>query len=183
MIGLIVAVVAGVAWWAWKGDDDNSAREDFMSDDDGNQVADELGDVADAIGWPYWYGKGDPSTPWQNGPAGVDCSGFVQMALVRIGALSPDAPDRSAAALANVCDPVELGDERPGDLACYPGHVMLVCGYPDTDGHAAVMGASGGRSTTKGDDPKAYVKTFGGGNYRSDFVCYMRLRPGETGVL
>jgi len=132
--------------------------------------------VDTSLGWPYSYGKGSPGTPWSDGVNGVDCSGYVQMALVEIGYLDSSATDRSAAELADGSDPVALGDQQPGDIAYYPGHVMLVCGPPGEDGHSPVIGASGGTSSTHGDDPKAYVKVFDTGAYRGDFVTYMRLK-------
>lgn len=134
--------------------------------------------VSDAYGWPYYWGKGAPSTPWTDGPQGVDCSGFVCMALVRLGKMSASTGDLSSRAIADRSDPVAVGNQRPGDIAYYPGHVMLVVGQPsdDYDGHSAVMGASGGRSSTLGNDPNARVKVFPAGNYRSDFVTYGRFR-------
>lgn len=165
------------------GGDDASVRED-IEPYGGNAVYQgidtypELGDlIAEADGWTYWYGRGAPSTPWMDGAAGVDCNGFVQMALVRLGILSAAAPDRSARAMADACDPVPLGEQRAGDLAYYPGHTMLVAGPPGADGHSPVIGASGGRSTTKGDNPSARVKLFPTGAYRGDFATYMRLKP------
>jgi cell wall-associated NlpC family hydrolase len=160
-----------------------SQREDIPDTGEVDMSADEGGKWADleelmngAHGWPYAWGGGAPSTPWADGPKGVDCSGFVQMALVRLGYLDSGATDRGARALADGCVPVSLGEQEPGDLAYYPGHVMLVCGPPGQDGHAPVIGASGGTSDTHGDDPKAYVKVFDTGAYRRDFVTYMRLK-------
>lgn len=135
--------------------------------------------LAQALGWPYWYGKGDPGTPWSDGPAGVDCSGFAQMGLVLLGELSPAARDRGADTLAADSDPVAVGDQGIGDMAYYPGHVMLVASAPGPDGHSQVIGASGGGRTTLGGDPDARVKLFDTALYRSDFVTYMRLKEDQ----
>lgn len=178
---LLVAAVVGVPvalllWWAEERGN-NSELEDVMSDTvDESGISSSCASVADAIGWPYFFGKGAPSTPWSDGPDGVDCSGFVQMALVRLGKLASSAPDRGARALADDSDPVAVGSQKPGDLAYYPGHVALVVSNPGTDGHSYVMSASGGGETTLGNDPNAKVKLFKSGAYRSDFKTYMRLR-------
>lgn len=119
-------------------------------------------------GTPYSYGAGRPSDAlscWppndpprgMNGGRGVDCSGAVQIFLVRLGLLAQDAPDRSAAALYDLGKPVPDGAEQMGDLAFYgpPGrvsHVMLVVGP------GVVMGARGGDQTTNGDQPRAFVQ-------------------------
>jgi hypothetical protein len=83
---------------------------------------------------------------------------------------------RGAKALADGSTPVQLGSQRPGDLAYYPGHVMVVCGQAGAGGHSPVIGASGGTRTTLGQDPNARIKTFTSGAYRKDFVTYMRLK-------
>lgn len=135
--------------------------------------------VADSLGWPYWWGKGGPSTPWEQGPQGVDCSGYAQMVLVRLGVLESTAPDRRASELAYACDRVEVGEQQPGDLALYGGasHVMVVCGPPGDDGHSPVAGASGGGESDLGDNPDARVKLYTSALYwPSGFVCYMRLK-------
>ena len=164
----------GLAYWAYSRGA-NSAKENVAATNDTTDS--ELSDsVMEALGWPYWFGKGAPSTPWSDGPNGVDCSGFVQMALVRLWLLSAKAGDRGAATLADESDPIAVGDQKPGDIAFYPGHVMLVAGYPGADGHSPVMGASGGRSYTLGNDENAKVKYFDSGLYRDDFVTYMRLK-------
>ena len=138
-----------------------------------------------AIGWPYYYGKGGPSTPWpmDGKPVQVDCSGFAQMALVRLGKLSATAPDRSSAQLAADSDPVEVGEQQLGDLAYYPGHVAVVASAPGPSGHSKVLSASGGGRTTLGNDPNARVKVFSSALYRGTyplnkdgFVTYMRLK-------
>lgn len=135
--------------------------------------------VTESLGWPYYWGRGGPSTPWSNGPQGVDCSGYAQMVLVQLGALDSSAPDRKAHELADACDKVEVGQQRPGDLALYGGatHVMMVCGAPGADGHSPVAGASGGGEADHGDNPDARVKLYSSALYwSSGFVCYMRLK-------
>lgn len=178
-VALAVGVPVGLLWW-WAHDrGDGSELEDVEGEAVNGSTLIESSiraKLSDAIGWPYFFGKGSPSTPWEDGPEGVDCSGFVQMALVRLGKLASTASDRGAATLADDSDPIAVGSQRAGDLAYYPGHVVLVVGSPGADGHSPVMSASGGTSTTFGDDPNARVKVFSTAEYRSDFVTYMRLR-------
>lgn len=138
-----------------------------------------------ALGWPYKFG-GQAATPtWARGPEGVDCSEFAALALHRMG-LWPASwgsfRQIPARELANKwCDAVAWGKQRPGDLAYYPGHVMVVLSYPRSDGDSEVIGASGGDSDTQGYDPmgpgysaNARVKKFASARYRSDFVTFMR---------
>lgn len=197
-VPLLVAVPAGAllvrAAMRWRSDDADRGDDDSTDETSGgagfgvlsfpySEVGPEfidpaLGGISGAYGWPYYWGKGSPSTPWSKGPEGVDCSGFVCMALVKLGTIPSTTGDLSSRAIADRCDPVEVGQQRPGDVAYYPGHIMLVVGYPDDDydGHSAVMGASGGRNGTFGTDPNARVKVFPAGDYRSDFVTYGRWR-------
>jgi len=137
----------------------------------------------------YWGGKGvthwedlvrnladDNAPPW-----GVDCSFWACLAWEKMGIRPLDKahPRLNTTGLANICNVVELGKQRPGDLAYYPGHVMVVLSYPGADGHSEVIGASGGRHTTFGDDPNARVKIQPTGNYRREnpWMFYMRLKP------
>lgn len=153
----------------------NSAREDMKAAINTSKST-LSASVLDSLGWPYYIGKGSPSTKWEDGKNGVDCSGYAQMVLVKLGKLSPTAKDRNAATLANDSNPVKIGDQVVGDLAYYPGHVMVVAGNPGPDGHSPVIGASGGHSYTVGNDPNAKIKLFDTAKYRSDFVTYMRLK-------
>jgi cell wall-associated NlpC family hydrolase len=134
-----------------------------------------------AWGVPYSWGAGTPrhgTTDWPDGAHGIaggvgwDCSGFAQAALVRLGILSPMSPDRTAAALFNLCAPVIPGGERIGDLAFYGigriSHVMVVIG-PEV-----VFGACGGGSKTNADDPRAFVR-IERLMYRADLVGIKRL--------
>lgn len=136
--------------------------------------------VSESLGWPYYWNRGGPSTPWANGPQGVDCSGYAQMVLVQLGVLDANATDRAATALANASDEVPVGSQQPGDLALYneATHVMVVAGPPGQDGHSPVAGASGGGPDDKGDNPDARVKLYANGYsyWPSGFMCYMRLR-------
>lgn len=181
MIGYLLGLGAGGAllWWYYEMTVDNNNSAEGMGSDvlDTSTAAAVAGELASAIGWPYWYGQGTPATPWSQGSRGVDCSGFVQMALVRLGRLASSAPDRSAAGLAAVSDPIDVGLQQPGDMAYYPGHVAIVVGDPDVDGHSAVMSADG-HATTTGNVAGECVKVHGTARYRGDFVCYMRLKPG-----
>lgn len=175
-----LAVALGVPlvlWRIWSDErGDNSELEDMPTGyADLDAVDASCASLLDSIGWPYWYGRGSPSTPWADGADGVDCSGHAQMCLVRLGLLSADASDRGATALANASEALQLGNQVPGDLACYPGHVAVVVSYPDASGHSQVLSASGTRATA-GDNPAHVVKLQPTGAYRSDFICYMRLR-------
>lgn len=132
-------------------------------------------DLMTTIGIPYHWGAGKPSTPWPPKPDdGLDCSGCAQVMLVRLGYLKPTEPDRNAFGLANACDPIVAGVSL-GDLVFYgiPGaitHVMVCLG------NGWCIGATGGGSMTKGDDPTAYVmlkRTL----YRKDFRCIGRIKP------
>jgi hypothetical protein len=150
------------------------------------EVAVTIGDLLDrhpvaldflrAIGVRYYYSRGTPATPWADmRPKGVDCSGFVQMALVRAGLYRNTEPDRRATtsmpgrlSLADIC--IETKVPRFGDLAIYPNHVMLVLD------EMLVIGASGGTSTTFGDDARACVGLHRF-DYRRDFLCFGTLKP------
>ena len=179
MIAAIFPAVAlgGFAYWAYRRGY-NSAREDIPPVSN-NTSTNLPSNVTEALGWPYWYGKGTPSTPWSDGKNGVDCSGFVQMALVRMGSLSATYSDRGAAALADDSDPIPVGSQQPGDMAYYPGHVALVASYPGSDGHSMVMCASG-KATTLGNVENDKVKLYNTALYRGDFSTYMRLKPGKS---
>jgi len=151
----------------------SSSIEDQSFDDEPYTA--ELGG---AVGAPYYYGRGSPSTTLQQLVTdGADCSGAVQVALVQLGLLDASATDRSATQLANDSDPIEVGQQQPGDLAFYNGHVMLVYSYPRSDGHSAVWGMHGGGQNTLGDDPTARLDVLSSALYWPDaFLTYGRLR-------
>jgi len=115
--------------------------------------------LADSLGWLYWWGKGGPSAAWKSGASGVDCSGFVSMALVRLGFMSVEDDRLTSASVAAVGREIPLGDQRPGDVVLYPHHAVLVWSMPDESGDSRVIGASGGTRETFGDNPEAKVKT------------------------
>jgi len=141
-------------------------------------------DLLQAIGIPYAFGAGapkdgtgtwppDPLPLGHGGGRGLDCSGFVQAALVHLGMLPATAPDRTAAALHDLAKPVPIEDARLGDLAFYgpPGrisHVTLCIGG------GLVMGANGGGNKTYGDVPSAFVK-LDRIAYRTDFKGVRRI--------
>lgn len=137
-----------------------------------------------AWGIPYSWGAGtpkdgggawppDPLPKGLGGGRGFDCSGFAQAALVRLGLLSRQAQDRTAAALWDTATPIDESEARLGDLAFYGSngrisHVAVCLG------HGVIMGANGGGSTTNGDNLKAFVQ-IQPIRYRSDLRGIRRL--------
>lgn len=161
--------------------EDNSAREDMAESNptstSGYGIA---GVLLDALGWLYTWGGAAGVTTWAaaeavaaKGKGVVDCSLFACLALVRMGVWKAFRRLTSRQ-IADACAPVVWGQQRPGDLVYYPGHVMVVLSYPRADGDSEVIGASGGGSSTHGDDPNARVKVFKSARYRRDFVTFMR---------
>ena len=143
--------------------------------------------LAGARGGGARWGGGSSATPWADGSAGVDCGGWLQMALERLGVRPSTWPvDQGVIDIANRCDPVAIGYQRVGDVAVYKGrHGMLVVSEPreDRGGHSHVMGASGGDDEIQGYDPllpgfseDARVKLFATALYRRDFLTYGRPR-------
>ncbi len=145
----------------------------------------------EALGVSYVYGAGAPCAVsmglWPQGcysaffgsksRRGLDCSGFAQMGLVRMGLMSPEEIDRSAAAMQLVCKPIQASELRHGDLVFYGKtcvtHVMVI--LPD---RVAVIGASGGRSSTNGNVAGAKVKIYDRYDYRSDIYGFGRWPGG-----
>ena len=130
--------------------------------------------LLEALGVPYSWGAGalaDGLSAWPDGSRGKyggigwDCSGFAQLALLRLGLIAPDAwGDVPASILMQRCVLVVEADIAPGDLVFYRnrrgevGHVMVVYQIA-YDGRAPlVIGASGGGSRTNADDPTACVQ-------------------------
>lgn len=147
--------------------------------------------LADALGQPYWYGAGGLDCPWPVGgpgggasaPYGFDCSGWVLRAWQHLGLVWKKTPvGRTARDIAAFVERVEIGEQMPGDVACYASdgstvsHVQLVVSPPDPalGGHSICYGANGGGSDTHGTDPEACVKE-AAGNYWSKFVFYGRV--------
>ena len=136
------------------------------------------------LGQPYSWGGGSPGASWPAGGPGLgggrgwDCSGLALATLAALGLWPWDGPDLTSAPMAQQAEAVPVGQQRPGDLAYYPRHVVVVLTRPGPDGHSAVVSASGGGPTTNGDDPKARVQVHETARYRPDFVTFMRLtRP------
>lgn len=153
---------------------DSSAREETAP---GLSAADDAGDVAifrEALGVPYYWGAGR-GEPY---PAkGYDCSGYVDSALRAAGYALPWAASAAStsAMYSALGAPRALspGEEAPrGAIIAYgtktPSHVMLSTGE-------GVIGASGGGSSTRGDDPNAAVKEFETAWYRGDLLGYWLL--------
>lgn len=168
---LLLALGAmALAAWAPRA---NSRKEDMPETNVSIPVENDALAAAIAPEWgkPYFYGHA--------GPDDFDCSGFLWYIWRKLGIWTGGR--RSAKMFAMDCDPVPVGEQRPGDAAYYPGHVMLVTSFPraEFDGHSAVCGASGGTRSTMGDDPNARVKGFPTALYRKDFVCYMRPKAGK----
>jgi len=86
------------------------AREDEWPEVFGDDV---LEQARVYLGAPYeWGGMTE---------RGIDCSGLVQMAFRRTGALVP----RDSWQQEGLGKPVENADLRPGDLVCYEGHTAF----------------------------------------------------------
>ena len=127
----------------------------------------------EALGVPYYYGAGR-GKPYP-ASTGYDCSGYVDSALRAAGYSLPWEPELASCAtmLSVLGEPftLEYGEEAPvGAIVAYGdsdriSHVVLSTG-------AGVIGASGGTSSTRGDDPDAYVKEFSTAWYRDDLVGY-----------
>jgi len=81
----------------------------------GGRIASNAAALAGGKRIPYVWG-GKVAT-------GLDCSGLVWEVLKRSGL---SVPYRSSGELKAWATPVPAGSERPGDLAFYPGHVMIV---------------------------------------------------------
>lgn len=137
------------------------------------------------LGQPYSWGGGRHDRGWPQGWPGVhggkgwDCGGLSLAWSALLLRYPWEGPDRGARDIDQLCTPVPLGQQRVGDLAAYRGrHVTAVVSAPDpSTGHSVVLSASGGTSRTNGDDPTATVKLQASGDYRGDFLRYLRLPP------
>jgi cell wall-associated NlpC family hydrolase len=81
----------------------------------GDRLDDQVAVARLFLGTPYLWGG--------NGPAGIDCSGLVQAARRACGLPCPADSDLQRAMPSRDVAP---GDECPGDLICWKGHVALV---------------------------------------------------------
>ena len=144
--------------------------------------------LLDGEGTLYYYGRpvadvirmGDIKEAKKSGG---DCSGITGTVLVHAGIVSSEWPIKYRRAddmrAASASDSVAVGSQRPGDIACYNGHVTLVITDPiaELDGHSYVLSMSGGDSSTFGNNLNARAKIMVG-NYRSSgpdqFIGYFR---------
>lgn len=101
-------------------------------------------DIESAIGWPYRLTGGAPSTPWSDGPKGVDCSGFAQMALVLMEVMPASATDRTAQGLADNSYFIEDSELKRGDLTFYGDSWDEVSHVGVYDGAGNIIEASSG---------------------------------------
>ena len=165
---------------------ENSEREDMPETSKVGNVG--IASVLlDAVGWLYTWGGAAGAVTWAaakaiaaTGVGVVDCSLFVSLALHKLG-IRKTFKRYTSRGLAAASDPIAWGKQVPGDIVYYPGHVMVVLSHPAASGDSQVIGASGGGSSTHGDNPNAKVKVFGSMKYRKDFVCVMRLKASERG--
>lgn len=91
------------------------------------------------LGKPYRYATSDPNV-------GFDCSGLTAYAWARAGV---SLPHQSSAQI-NSAPRVDAGSAVAGDLAQYPGHVMLYLGFGDAIVHAANAASDVELSHTRG---------------------------------
>ena len=134
------------------------------------------------VGARYSWGGGRTDRGWPQGAPGVhggvgwDCGGVSLAFAAAMLRYRWDGRDLTARGIADICTPVPLGKQKPGDLAAYRNrHVTAVLTHAGPDGHSRVLSASGGGSSTNGNDPNATVRIHDRGDYRSDFLTYMRL--------
>ena len=107
---------------------------------------------------------------------GADCSGCTLTMAVFAGLCDGDwaLAHRSTSLLIPALTEVPVGEQRPGDVACYSGHVAMVVDWPGDDGHSWCLSMSGGNSSVKGDNPSACGKIVKG-NYMNTFTKYGRF--------
>lgn len=166
---LLVPLVAGKKHTTGRIGERNVKRQKGGDEVDIESYDDRTNRILETKGMPYSFGAGTPSTPYAtpvkgiHGGKGIDCSGLAQMVLVDMGFLPADAPDRGAATLSTMGTLIPAGEQQVGDLIFYNtpvSHVGVILTDADENGDSAVIAASGGHSTTNGDDPNARVKVF-----------------------
>lgn len=114
---------------------------------------------------------------------GGDCSGITGTMLVHAGLVSGAWVEKYRRADSmrdsSASKPIAIGEQKPGDIACYNGHVTMVITQPlkELDGHSYVLSMSGGGSSTFGNNQNARAKIMVA-NYRSSgpdqFIGYFR---------
>jgi len=104
--------------------------------------------VDSTVGWPYVHGGGGPGR-LSAGRTGVDCSGYVTNILYKIGLVDGEARVNADWLRAHAT-PIPKGQQQPGDVLAFHGHVELVYSYPDTNGEVVLIGASGKPGTPSG---------------------------------
>jgi hypothetical protein len=133
-----------------------------------------------AMGRRYSWGGGGPGAPWPAGDAGDgggvgwDCSGLVGAAWAGLLLMPWAGPRFATSTVAELCDAVPLGTQKPGDAVLYDGHIVLVLTWPDAAGDSLVLSASNGGKDTNADDPGATVKVWSTWRYRSDAKTALR---------
>jgi hypothetical protein len=144
--------------------------------------------VQPALGVRYVWSGGGANARYPEGglghilqprQRGWDCSGFTLGLLALLGALPWEwSTPRTSTGLRELCEPLAPGQQRPGDLAFYPGHVAVIATFPEQDGDSVIVEAGGGRSSTNGDDPRAVVRLRPGlREGRTDLVGLGRMHP------
>lgn len=136
--------------------------------------------VREAEGQLYLWGGGHSLLPaW---PDPYDCSGYVRAAWRRVGIVGHTFRSYSSKELADLCDPIAVGQQAPGDAAFYGtggvSHVVVVLSAPmkTGGGHSYIIGANGGGPSTMANDPSAAVTIEKPGYWQSGFITYGRLR-------
>lgn len=142
--------------------------------------------ASQAVGRPYVYGGGAPTTPYPKGSKGVggvgvgyDCTGYMLGVLVALGLYSFVGADISAATVWSTWD--ECPEGTPGSARCYGSggvcsHVLVEGG----DGRA--WGANGGGKTTDGGDPEAKVQEVATATYWRSAYMGNRKPPAMDSV-
>lgn len=137
-----------------------------------------------ARGRPYVYGGGHANARFPEGARGLlspprlgwDCSGLTLALLAALGLIPWDwAGPRTSGDLRKLLAPVVRGQQRPGDIAAYPGHLAMVATWPDGRLDSVVIEAGPGGSKVNGDDPRSFVRAKSSIDYRSDLLLIGRM--------